>query len=315
MHSDEIILEGFGLKASLLSFGATLRDLRIDGVSHPLVVGLAPEDVRAHANLYFGTVVGRVAGRIGYGRTQIAGNNVQLPINGDPHHLHGGPGGFSQRDWQVVGRSDQYAALALHSQAGDQGYAGSVDVTAHYEIVEGPILRLTLTARSSAETLLNLCHHPYFNFDGAPTINDHSLEIAADRYLPADETALPTGEVVGVDGPSDFRAPHQIGADAFDNTFCLSSAPMGPVAFAGRLSGGAVVMEVWTTQPGLHVYTGEGIPDGLAGLDGRQYGPRAGVALEAQGWPDAPNNAAFPSIRLKAEEVYEQVTEYRFGRS
>ncbi|MEQ6204587.1 aldose epimerase family protein [Sulfitobacter sp. HNIBRBA2951] len=296
------------LRARILRFGATLQDLRLDPFANPLVLSLPDAAYRGSARaLYAGAVVGRVAGRIANGRTAIEGAPLQLPVNAAPHHLHGGPDGFSHQDWRITALCAESVTLSLTSPAGAGGYPGTLEVTARYEVRAPSTLTLTLEAHSDAQTLVNLCHHPYFNLRGTGRIDQHALESPAQSYLPSDADALPTGEIAPVAGTAfDFTKPRLLGDAAFDNSLCLHDAPCGPLAFAGRLSAGAGAprMEIWTTQPALHIYDGRSIAAGA--------GPRSGVALEAQGWPDAPNNAAFPSAILEPDTPYRQVVEYRF---
>ena len=300
------------LRARILRFGATLQDLRLGPFANPLVLSLPDVAYRGAAMpLYAGAVIGRVAGRIGKGRTTIDGAELVLPVNTALHHLHGGAACFGHRDWEFIEVTEQSAKLGLFSPTGEGGYPGNVQVTATYEVREDATLALTLEAQSDAHTLLNLCHHPYFNLSGAETMNTHRLQSPARTYLPADADALPTGQIAPVAGTHfDFSHPRAFGSDPYDNSLCLHRAPAGPLALAGRLSveGTAPEMEIWTTQPALHIYDGQDISD----IKGVPFGARAGVALEAQGWPDAPNNPTFPSVDLGANKTYRQVTEYRF---
>lgn len=296
------------LRARILRFGATLQDLRLDPFANPLVLSLPDAAYRGSArSLFSGAVVGRVAGRIAEGRTAIGGAPLHLPVNAAPHHLHGGPDGFSHQDWKITEVAAQSVTLSLTSPAGAGGYPGTLDVTARYEVRDPSTLALSLEARSDAQTFVNLCHHPYFNLRGVGSINQHTLESPAQSYLPSDADALPTGQIAPVAGTDfDFTKPRLLGDAAFDNSLCLHDAPCGPLAFAGRLSAGtdAPQMEIWTTQPALHLYDGRSIAAGS--------GPRSGIALEAQGWPDAPNNPAFPSVIVQPDVPYRQVVEYRF---
>ena len=300
------------LRARILRFGATLQDLRLDPVANPLVLSLPDAAYRGAAKpLYAGAVIGRVAGRIAKGRAMLGRAELVLPVNAAPHHLHGGEACFGHRDWQFIEVTEQSAKLEIYSPAGEGGYPGNVHVTATYEVREDATLALTLEAQSDVPTLLNLCHHPYFNLSGAETVNAHRLQSPAKTYLPADADALPTGQIAPVAGTHfDFSEQRAFGSDPYDNSLCLHHAPTGPLAFAGRLSASASApeMEIWTTQPALHVYDGQGI----GAVEGVPFGARAGVALEAQGWPDAPNNPAFPSINLDVGTSYRQATEYRF---
>ena len=310
------------LLARIIPFGASLIDLRLEGVTAPLILGMAPERYVTDSHLYFGAVVGRHANRIAHGRAVLNGKVLEFDTNVPPHHSHGGHDGFSRRVWAVSGSSRSHVCFLLHSPDGDQGYPGDLAVTACYDLLPDATLRIIYEAKATADTILNMCHHAYFNLDGRDTVDEHLLEIAAPTYLPCDATVLPSGGPTPVAGtPFDFRnarmlgVPAGLGVQPYNNTFCLAHAPVNPIDFAARLTGSTgLSMEVWTTQSGLHLYNGYRIAECPSGLEGRNYGARAGVCLETQNWPDSPNRPEFPSSILRAGDVYRQTTEYRFFR-
>ena len=308
------------LSARLLDFGASLVDLRLAGVPHPFVLGLEQgEDYPGHG-LLFGAVIGRNANRIGAARARIGEDIVQLQANEGKNQLHGGAAGFATRSWSIGEVTADSVSFELDSADGEGGFPGSVRASATYSIVAPATLCLTFSAVTDQPTIVNLCHHPYFNLDGAGAIDRHRLEIHAGDYLPATADLLPTGEIAAVaDTPFDFRQPTPIaemclrGGAQYNNTFCLASEPRKEPEFAARLEGtSGTVMELWTTQTGLHLYDGYKIGDRPGGLDGRRYGPRDGLCLEAQNWPDSPNHPAFPTAVLTPGHTYHQRTEYRF---
>lgn len=314
-------LSNGALSARVHAIGAALIDLRLEGVDHPLVLGFA--DLAAYeANAqFFGSVVGRVANRVGPGALSLDGAPVTLAQNAGPYHLHGGATGFATRRFRAEPRGD--AAVAFHYTAadGEEGYPGELAVTALYEAVAPATLRLSFTATTTKPTFVNLAHHAYLNLLGSGPIAEHVLEIAADTYLPGDDSLTPTGEIRPVaGGVFDFRAPRRIGRASerggvdFNHNFCLATATRAEPAFAARLTApGCPVLEIWTTQPGLQLYDGYKIRPAI-GLDGQPMEPGDALALEAQGWPDAPRKPHFPSVRLDPGAVYRQVTEYRFSR-
>ncbi|QUJ76647.1 galactose mutarotase [Sulfitobacter albidus] len=307
------VISAGGLRARILSFGASLQDLRLDGIANPLVLSLPDGDYPgAAASLYAGAIVGPVAGRIAQARTCIGGRSVALDRNGGAHHLHGGSGALSHRVWTPVAVTPDALTLRARMRAGENGYPAGTIVYARYRVSGEGTLALTLTATCTRRTLMNLCHHPYFNLDGAPTIAGHVLECPATQYLPADADALPTGEIAPVAGTAfDFRAGRAVAAQSYDNSLCLHRDRARGLRFAAGLAAGAGPrLQIWTTQPALHVYDGAGIDARAA--DGRRLGPRAGLALEAQGWPDAPNNPGFPGITILPGEVYSHEVQYRF---
>lgn len=313
-------IKGHGLLARILPYGAALVDLRIDGYDAPLVLGMAPENYVSHPQFYMGAVVGRHANRIGFGQASVNGQSLNLKLNAPPHHSAGGEEGFSRCAWSVERHDQTELRLRLTSSDGHEGYPGELQVTASYALLPNGRLSLTYEAISTADTILNMCHHPYFNLDDSETVEDHILEIPANTYLPCDDTILPvSGPTDVTGGPFDFTSPRALGSkpgQTYNNTYCLSDKPSNPLGFAARLTGTTgVSMEIWTTQAGLHLYNGYKLIDCPAGISERRYGPRSGVCLEAQNWPDSPNHSDFPSSVLHKGLRYRQTTEYRFSRS
>jgi aldose 1-epimerase len=306
------------LTAVVAPFGATLVDLRLAGWNTPLVLGFERLEDYALTDHYAGAVIGRVANRIGRGRAVVDGAAIALPLHPSGHHLHGGATGLARQPWQVLEAAPHRLHLACRSPDGHEGYPGNADFEVVYEVAPPATLRIAFKATTDRPTLVNLCQHPYFNLTGEPEIFGHVLEIAAERYTASAEDLVPTGEIRAVAGtPFDFRTPRRLGArrihPGFNHNFCLAETSRDAPAFAARLSAErGPVLELWTTQPGLHLYDGYKLRPGAIGLEGRSYGPNSGLCLEAQGWPDSPNHPHFPSIELRPGETYRQRTEYRF---
>ena len=314
-----VVIANERLSALVITFGASLADLRLDG-RLPVVLGFDDLESYRDSRLYSGAVIGRHANRIGGARASVDGRALPLASNDGPHHLHGGPDGFARREWTIVSEEAGRVSLRLVSADGEEGYPGRLTVEATYEIVAPATLRLTLSAVTDCETLVNLCHHPYFNLMGDGDILGHTLTIAADSYLPSSEDLVPTGEISAVAGTRfDFRTPRRLAdvgrseMDLFNHNYCLADARRNSPQFAARLAApNGVALDVWTTQTGLHFYEGYKIADPPRGIGGRRYEARHGLCLEAQNWPDSPNHPGFPSAVLRPGEVYRQVTEYRF---
>lgn len=310
------------MSAKLIPYGATLLDLRLAHVEHPLILGFEdPIDYKRHQHFYCGAVIGRFANRIGQGACKVDGVPIQLERNNHPNHLHGGSQGFASQCWRIVEQDDNAVEFILESPDGDENYPGDLSISARYQICNVATLKLSVTARTNRTSPINIAHHPYFNLDGGADILDHQLQIAAENYLPCDENLLPTGEISPVsDCAFDFRSERSIRSpqteqtSVYNNTFCLNQKTNSQVQFAARLTGKSKIeMEVWTTQAGIHFYDGYKLGHCPSGLDGRRYGPRSGLCLEAQNWPDSPNHAHFPNALLSPGETYHQVTEYRFS--
>lgn len=308
-----IALQCGPLRADVLTLGAIVQGLWLDGVSHSLVLGCPDIGDYLGPARYFGAIVGRCANRIGGARFAIDGQVYRTDPNFRGRHtLHGGQDGADAQIWRVEARSGDSVLLSLDLPDGHMGFPGRIGIAARIVLSEDA-LSFILMAESDAPTPCNLTHHGLFDLDGTGDIRAHRLTIAADCYLPVDDDLIPTGAILPVAGTRfDFRQPRLIGASGYDHNFCLSDgrAALRPVA---RLKGrNGLSMQVQTTAPGLQLYDGayiENVPG-----HGRRHGPHAGLALEAQGWPDAPNRPDFPDVILRPGSSYRETTIYRFAR-
>ena len=313
---DTLLISNGRLTACVAPFGATLTDLRLAGWRHPLILGFERIEDYRDSDHQAGAIIGRHANRIANGRATDPG--LSLPRNGGAHHLHGGATGLGKQQWDVVAKSTDGATFRYESSDGHEGYPGNCTITVRYRIAPPATLVLEFEAMTDATTLVNLCHHPYFDLSGIGDIAGHRLMVAADAYLPSHADLIPTGEIAPVAGtPFDFREERAIRRDrplpGFNNNYCLALSPRQQPGFAARLRyPQGPEMELWTTQTGMHLYDGYKLAEDLTGLDGRRYGPGTGLCLEAQNWPDSPNHPHFPSAILNPGEVYRQMTEYRF---
>lgn len=316
-----------GLSVGVSTLGATITGIWApgrNGARANVLLGfdnltgyLAPEYQASYP--YFGATVGRVANRIRSAAFEIDGILYSLLANEGPHQLHGGVG-FDRAIWadRIDGDS---LRLDLVSPDGDQGHPGTLHVSATFSLPADNELAVRYEARTDRATHVNLTTHGYFNLAGrdAPGIADHHLQIHADAYTPIDADALPTGEIVAVDGsPFDLRQPQRIGAridaahpqlalgDGYNHNFVLNSAA-GTLRPAARLHDPASgrVMELATTAPGLQVYSGNALAEPVARR-------RQALALEPQHFPDTPNIAAFPTTLLRPGELYMSETRFRF---
>lgn len=308
-----ITLRGGGLTAQVLTLGAIVQDLRLEGVTHPLVLGSPdPADYLGRAR-YFGAMIGRFANRIGGARFDLDGATCRTDPNFlGRHTLHGGADGADAQIWQVEALAGDSVTLTLTLPDGHMGFPGEIRMRAEILLSDGA-LNFTLSAESDAPTPCNLTHHGFFDLDGQGDIRGHRLRIAADHYLPVDSDLIPTGQIAPVAGTAfDFRAARVIGTAGYDHNFCLSDGPrpLRPVAWLTGESG--LSMRVETTACGLQFYDGAYMRD-VPGLEGRRYGPHAGLALETQHWPDAPNRPGFPDAILRPGREYRETTRYVFG--
>lgn len=305
-------LQSGRLTAKVLTLGCILQDLRMEGVDHPLVLGAPDVTDYLGSARYFGAIVGRFANRIGEGCFTLDGKTYRTDPNFRGRHtLHGGSDGIDALIWQVQSLAPDHAILALELPDGHMGFPGTMRITAEIGLA-GDGLGFTLSARADAPTICSLAHHGFFDLDGQGDIRNHSLMIEAEHYLPVDDDLIPTGEIRQVAGTDfDFRSLRRIGRAGYDHNFCLSDSqrPLRPVA---RLTGeSGLSMQVESTACGLQFYDGAYMRD-VPGLDGRNYGPHAGLALETQHWPDAPNRPGFPDAVLRPGQVYSETTIYRF---
>ncbi|MFN3461730.1 MAG: aldose epimerase family protein [Oceanibaculum sp.] len=322
-----IELCGGGVTLAVLTLGATIQDIKVDTGqgAQRRVLGFAQiSDYRAHSP-YFGCIAGRYANRIAGGSCEIEGKRYQLTRNeAGRTHLHGGERGFSHRNWSLRDHGPTHVTLELLSAHGEEGYPGNLTARCTYRLTGDGEITLELGATTDQATIINLAAHSYFNLDldaGGEDILDHLLEVAAGHYLPVDAHLIPTGEIAAVDGtPFDFRAARSIRAagalrTAFDHNLVLARerrAEPRPVArLIGPLSG--TMLEIHSTEPGLQFYDGARVGPLVPGHDGRRYGAHAGLCLEPQNFPDAPNRPEFPDPVLRPGEIYRQVTIYRFS--
>lgn len=304
------------LTAKILTFGAIVQDLRLEGVAFPLVLGAERIAPYLGPMRYFGGIVGRYANRIGGGRFPLNGQIIQLSRNQEGTHcLHGGAIGSAERLWDIRARTSDSVTLALTLGDGEMGFPGQMSVDLIISLAQDRLC-FDIKATSDRDTICSFAHHGYFVLDASGSIAAHRLEMAADSVLDVDADLIPTGAIVPVSQAGlDFRTARSLHNVALDHNFCLSNTrtALRPVArLWSDLS--KLAMQIETTEPGLQVYTANHLPvPGLVGLGGRSYGRHAGVALEAQNWPDAPNHPAFPSALLRAGDVYHQCTSYGFS--
>lgn len=311
-----------GAAATLSTYGAALTDLVVpDAAGKPVRVVLGYDDLDAYRTNpgYLGVTVGRFANRIHGGRFTLDGRDFVLARNENGRtHLHGGDVGYGKRVWRLVAADGRSATFALTSPDGEEGYPGTVEARVTYTLAEPATLAIAFTATTDAPTLLCLTNHSYFALDPDETILGQRLTLDADRYLAADAALFLTGEIAPVAGtPYDFRTARPIGGATIDHYFVLDRGEAAPDALVraarveARSSG--LALECWTTAPGVQVYDANQLaPTDPPGRRGIPYPQHAGLCLETQLFPDAPNRPNFPSAVLRPGEVWRQATEYRF---
>lgn len=318
-----------GLAVSILTWGGILRTIEVPdrfGSTKDITLGFDTLPPYEERHPYFGTITGRVANRIARGRFSLDGRTYSLATNNGPNHLHGGIHGFDRAVWRASTKTSPGSASVILTHAspdGDEGYPGEVSAKVIYTLSDDNALRIDYSATTTKATPINLTSHGYFNLSGHASgdMLKQILQIAADRVVVVDETSIPTGDLARVEGtPFDFRTPHAIGERmeevgiGYDHTYVLSGKPesLRLAATATDPESGRW-LELYTTEPGVQLYTGNYLDGTQVGKGGIRYGKHAGFCLEAQHFPDSVNQPTFPSTILRPGEIYTQTTVMRFG--
>ncbi len=328
-----------GAKVTLSTLGAGIVSVVVpdrNGEMADVALGYAnPADYLADGPCA-GKTPGRYANRIGRGHLEIGGKHYQLAINNGPNSLHGGPTGFQNRIWNAATEGDDTVVFTYHSADAEENYPGNFDAKVTYRWDDDNGLSILLEAVTDAPTVVNLTNHAYFNLAGhnSGSVLGHLLQMNCSKWLPTDESLCPTGEIAPVEGtPLDFRAVKPIGCDmlkadgsvsdfpamqygkGYDNCFVVDDYQPGVIAEVATLTDPASgrMLQVFTDQPGAQVYAGCWLSGCPAGKDGAVYRDYDGVAIECQGFPDAPNKPNFPSQLLLPGEIYCRNIIYRFA--
>lgn len=326
-----------GTTAKWIARGATLTELCVPDRQGKFVdVVLGFDDLAGYesgSNQHFGCTTGRYANRIRDGRFTLEGVEYQLARNHGVHHLHGGGERSLDRIvWQGEAIEENGASgvrFTYTSPEGEESYPGTLALEVTYTLTDENALRIQYQATTDKPTPINLTNHTYFNLSGhgSGSILEHEVRIDADRYTVTDNDLLPTGEIAGVaDTPLDFRKRHAIGdrfrevlptaAGGYDHNFVLHGENGGennlvrPIAEVFDPRSGRV-MRVETDQPGVQLYTGNGLHH-QTGKQGKSYAPHSAFCLETQHYPDSPNQPSFPSTILRPGETYRHVCVYAF---
>jgi aldose 1-epimerase len=308
------------MEVRLVEYGGIVTSVQVpdrNGVLENVTLGYETASEYERDAHYMGALIGRYANRIAGGRFTLDGVEYRLDLNAGANHLHGGRHGLSAQRWRIEPLGNAGAELFCTSPDGQGGYPGTLAVRVRCTLSEENVLAFGFRATTDRATICSLTQHSYFNLSGgrARDILDHELTLFASRFLPVGEDLIPTGELRDVTGtPFDFTTPTRIGdrigmddaqlrrGGGFDHCFVLDGSGGSRLALAARLHEpeSGRTMEVHTTAPALQFYSGNGLG-------------RSGLALEAQQFPDAPNQPAFPSAVLRPGEEYSSRIEYRFS--
>ena len=325
-----------GIEVKITNFGGIITSLKVpdrNGKVEDIVLGFDNLDAYIKGHPYFSALIGRYGNRIAKGRFTLDGHEYKLAVNNGENHLHGGVKGFDKVVWTALPvriRDGVALKLTYLSKDGEEGYPGNLKVIVVYRLMNTNELKISYSATTDKDTVINLTSHSYFNLAGQGNgdILNHELFIDAARFTPTDAGSIPTGELKSVTGtPFDFQnsAMQKIGArinnddeqlkfgNGYDHNFVLN----GPI---GKLHQAAVaydstsgrLMEIWTTEPGVQFYTGNFLDGTLTGKDGKVYQRRYGFCLETQHFPDSPNKPSFPTTVLRKGELYHSLTIHKF---
>jgi aldose 1-epimerase len=329
-----------GVEAVVIAYGATLQSLKIpdrNGTSEDVVLGF--DDIagyQANGTVYFGATIGRFGNRLDGGTFELDGTKYQVPKNDGNNALHGGTQGFDKRVWTMRPHEEKGwvgVELTYVSPDGEMGFPGELTTHVIYSLNEANELRIQYRATTDKSTVLNLTNHSYFNLAGAGngTILEQVMRMDASHYTPVNKNLIPTGELAPVaDTPMDFRKDTPLGQHIRDNHQQLEYAEPKQRGFdfnwvlntkgdvkrvaaeahdpkSGRL------LQLYTTEPGVQLYTGNFLDGSIKGKRGKTYPHWGAFTLETQHYPDAPNQPDFPTTRLDPGQTYTQTTVFTFG--
>lgn len=324
---------GKGVKMQITNFGGRIVSLWVpdkNGQYEDVVLG--HPDIKEYIDYKgercLGPIIGRFANRIAKGRFELNGKAYRIPVNDRGQALHGGPEGFDMKVWNVESVNKNSISLSYLSPDGEEGFPGNLKVNVKYTLTKDNTIKIEYKATTDRPTVVNLTNHTFYNLKGTGngTILDNYLTIKADKYTPIDSVSIPTGKNLSVAGtPFDFRKGTLIGArinekntqlkngKGYDHNWVVNKKGKG-VEFIARLyePKSGRVMEVYSDQPGLQFYSGNFLDGKVVGKYGKAHKYREAVALEAQKFPDSPNEPSFPSTILNPGEVYTQTTLYKF---
>lgn len=323
---------GNGMKVYLTNYGARVVSIIVpdqDNVATDVALGYDNlSSFQKKGEPFFGALIGRYGNRIAKGRFSLGNQAYQLQLNDGTNTLHGGVDGFYGKVWEAKKINDHTLEMSYFSKDGEAGYPGNVNVTVIYTVTQENALQIDYKATTDKETILNLTNHTYFNLNGEgnPTITDHELILHANQYTPVDSTLIPTGQIAAVKGtPFDFTEAKLISKDiaaqneqlkfgkGFDHNFVLNKHDATEAVAKVRSRKTGIVLEVYTTEPGLQFYSGNFLTgQDKDGKGGKSYPHRSAFCLETQHFPDSPNHPNFPATVLKPGEIYKTSTTYKF---
>ena len=324
-----------GMEVSITNYGGAIVAIMVpdkEGKVANVIQGFDSIQALVETDeIYRSTLIGRYGNRICKGKFTLNGKDYQLATNDGPNHLHGGKKGFNVRVWDARQMGPRSLALNYTSPYGEEGFSGEMKLTVEFTFTDANELVIEYLATTNKKTIVCLTHHAFFSLAGianpTPTIENQICQINADFYLPIDNTSIPTGEILKVQGtPFDFTSPKPFGQDieadneqikngsGYDHNYVLNKKEEGELSFAAKVTEpvSGRTLEVYTTEPGVQLYTANFCSGGV-GQHGATFPKRSAVCLECQHFPDSPNRPYFPSVVLRPTEQYKQKTIYKFG--
>lgn len=320
------------MEVCITNYGGRIVSVMVpdrDGVMRDVVLGFDSIQDYIKYPTDFGATIGRYANRIANGKFKLDDVVYQLPLNNFGHCLHGGPNGFQYRVFDAQQKSDNEIQLKYISQDGEEGFPGKLACTVTMTLSDDNAIDIKYEASTDKPTIVNMTNHSYFNLDGDPASDNgkYLLQVNGDYFTPVDSTFMTTGEILSVEGtPFDFRNPTALGerfvidneqlknGKGIDHNWILNTKGNINVSCARLKSEKTgITMDVYTTEPGIQVYTGNFLDGSLVGKKGIVYNHRASVCLETQKYPDTPNKADWPSAVLRPGEVYRSQCIYKFS--
>lgn len=316
-----------GMEVKIMNYGGIITSILVPDLKGELAdVVLGFEDFPSYLgeHPYFGAIIGRYANRIAEGKYWLNGKEYKLAINNGPNHLHGGIHGFDKKLWTASKEKQTDSVclkLACESPDMEEGYPGNFLVETIYTLNRENELIIEYRGKADQDTPINITNHSYFNLTGgSKDIKNHILKLNCSFYTPTDDTSIPTGEILKVEGTEfDFREPKTLGRDldkleiGYDHNFVIDRRESGLTWFA-RLEepDSGRIMEVATTTPGVQVYTSFYL-ENILGKNQVNYRPFSAICLETQHFPDSPNKKHFPDVILRKDRQYYQKTIYKFS--
>jgi len=323
-----------GMEICVTNIGGRIVSIWVpdkNGNFQDVVLGFDNIDSYLPITTNFGAIIGRYGNRIANGRLRLSNRAAYaLRQNDGKNTLHGGPRGFHTCFFDINQTDDQTLVCTYLSKHLDEGFPGDLAVTVTYKLTDDNALDINYEAKSNLLTAVNLTNHSYFNLSGNPenTILDNILYLNADNYTPTDEELIPTGKIEKVAGtPLDFTKPVAVGArindstfqaikfgKGYDHNFVLNTkGDISKIAAKVVSPSNGITMEVYTTEPGIQVYSGNFLNGSNIGKKGIAYQYRTALCLETQHFPDSPNHLNFPSTELWPDSLYQSHTIYKFG--